>query len=154
MTKYIIRHDGDKALEKRARGMAITLALVAGLSGCASLISNSAYPVYIDSNVEGTNYRVLNWNGLEVKRGLTPGIAVLESGAGYFRKANYKVEFEAPGHVAMQYPLRSRLNGWYWGNFITLPGFLIDPATGAMWCLPGRLNAQLPEHPVYSLPAE
>lgn len=148
------RGDRARTAGRRRWMMVLAVAMAGGMTGCASLVSNSAYPVYLDSNVAGAEYVVRNQHGLEVKRGATPSIAVLESGAGYFERANYTVEFMAPGYLALSYPLRSRLNGWYWGNFITLPGFLIDSATGAMWRLPQRLTVQLPEEPVYLLPVE
>ena len=116
------------------------------LQGCASILSNSAYPVLIESNPAGAEFVIKNRNGIEVAHGQTPVSITLESGAGYFKKADYTVQFSKPGFQSQTYRLNSDINGWYWGNVINPIGMvLVDPATGAMWCLPLRLTASLPK---------
>jgi hypothetical protein len=116
------------------------------LQGCASVLSNSAYPVLIDSEPGGAEFVVKNLNGIEVAHGQTPATVTLESSAGYFKKAGYSVQFFKPGFQPQRYRLTSRINGWYWGNVLNPVGMLlIDPATGAMWQLPLRLFAALPK---------
>lgn len=113
------------------------------LTACASIVSNSAYPVAIDSWPSEAEYVVTNRNGVEVKRGQTPGIAILESGAGYFKKADYTVSFYKPGYREQFYRLASYTDDWYAGNILNIIGFFIDPATGAMWRMPDRVDAIL-----------
>lgn len=115
------------------------------LPGCASLVSNSAWPVFIDNSTGPANFVIKNRNNVEISRGKTPAIIILESGAGYFENANYIVHFSKPGYRKQGYRLVSNLNGWYWGNFANMIGFLIDPATGAMWRLPEQLIIWLPK---------
>ncbi|MDP1772701.1 MAG: hypothetical protein Q8L15_10490 [Methylobacter sp.] len=52
------------------------------LQGCASVLSNSAYPVLIDSEPGGAEFVIKNLNGIEVAHGQTPATVTLESGAG------------------------------------------------------------------------
>lgn len=117
------------------------------LSGCASLVSNSAWPVFIDNSSGPAEFVVKNNHDVEMARGKTPQIVILASGAGYFTRANYVVHFSKAGFQAQGYPLTSFLNGWYFGNFSNLLGFLIDPATGAMWRLNNELIVTLPQIP-------
>lgn len=125
------------------RFLLITILL---LQGCASVLSNSAYPVRIDSQPPGAAFVIKNQNGIDVAHGQTPATVILESGAGYFKQAEYTVRFFKPGYQAQSYRLGSRINGWYWGNVVNPVGLLlIDPATGAMWRLPLRLFAVLPK---------
>jgi hypothetical protein len=119
------------------------------LHGCASILSNSAYPVLIDSNPAGAEFVIKNRNGIEVAHGQTPATVILESGAGYFKRGSYTVRFNKTGFEPQYYNLVSRMNGWYWGNLLNPIGLvLVDPATGAMWRLPLRLTASLPKETV------
>ena len=120
------------------------------LQGCASILSNSAYPVLIESNPTGAEFVIKNSNGIEVALGQTPATVILESGAGYFKKADYTVQFFKPGFQSQTYRLKSYINGWYWGNVLNPIGMvLVDPATGAMWRLPLRLTASLPKETAF-----
>lgn len=116
---------------------AIALSFVGALlllSGCASIVSKSDWPVTISSSHPGVAFTVLNENGVAVANGATPTTITLSASDGYFDGADYRVE--TPGGVT---PLNSQLNGWYIGNIVFggLIGLLIvDPATGAMWRLP------------------
>jgi uncharacterized protein YceK len=123
----------------------IFIALLFGalLSGCASLLTNSAYPVAIESAPGGAQYVIRNRYGIEVKRGMTPEIVILESGAGYYRKAYYTVAFHKPGYRDQLYALPSNFNEWYIANILNIVGFFFDAATGAMWTLPQQINALL-----------
>lgn len=121
------------------------MALVFGalLSGCASLLTNSAYPVAIESSPGEAQYVIRNRDGIEVKRGTTPEIVILESGAGYYRKAYYTIAFHKPGYRDQLYALPSNFNAWYVANILNIVGFFFDAATGAMWTLPQQINALL-----------
>jgi hypothetical protein len=116
------------------------------LCGCASVFSNSAFPVYIETRPEKAGFVIKNRYGVEVSRGETPATIMLESGAGYFEGAAYTIRFSKPGHDDVYYSLFSRINGWYCTN-VNILGLLIDPATGAMWTLPQEVSAELPAAP-------
>ena len=115
------------------------------LPGCASLVSNSAWPVFIDNASGPAQFVIKNKNDVEMARGQTPDIIILDSGAGYFSNADYIVHFSKPGYRNQGYRLVSRFNGWYWGNLLNIVGFFVDPATGAMWRLPQQLIISLPK---------
>ena len=123
----------------------LVILMVCGLlTGCASLVSQSAWPVFIDNATGPAQFVITNHNNVEMARGQTPSIIILESGAGYFWKANYIVHFSKPGYRNQGYPLVSKLSAWYYGNLLNILGFFIDPATGAMWRLPEELIISLP----------
>jgi hypothetical protein len=116
------------------------------MSGCASIVSDSQYPVSISSSPEGANFEVRNRAGVVIHSGSTPSSVSLKSGAGYFKGEEYTITFRKEGFADKQTKLRSSLDGWYWGNIIFggLIGMLaVDPATGAMDKLPEDTAATL-----------
>lgn len=106
------------------------------LASCASIVSKSRYPVAISSVPTGADVVITDRDGKEVFKGVAPTSVVLKSGAGYFRRATYKLNFSKPGFDSKTLTLESDVNGWYFGNLLFggLIGMLIvDPATGAMY---------------------
>lgn len=125
---------------------------VVTLSGCASIISNSNYPVSIQSDAPDTRVVVRNSKGHEIYRGTAPTQLSLDAGSGYFGKAKYSVDFEKEGYLTTTQSLDASLDGWYFGN-ILLGGLigmlLVDPVTGAMWKLPDSKMGNLVMTPEY-----
>lgn len=124
----------------------IPAALSILMSGCASIVSDSQYPVSISSSPAGANFEVRNRAGVVLHSGSTPSSVSLKSGAGYFKGEEYTITFRKEGFADQQTKLNSSLDGWYWGNIIFggLIGMLaIDPATGAMYKLPEDTAATL-----------
>ncbi len=119
--------------------LSAVVATAVGISGCASIISDSSYPVTINSSPDGASFRIVNTkNGMDVMKGETPATISLGSSSGYFSRATYSVEFDKPGYNSQSFVLESSIDGWYFGNILLggLIGMLIvDPATGAMWKL-------------------
>lgn len=117
------------------------------LSGCATIVSDSKYPVNISSAPEGASFTVQNRAGQTIHTGTTPSTVTLKSGAGYFKGETYSIVFHKDGFADQKVALNTSLNGWYWGNIIFggLIGMLaVDPATGAMYRLPANAQATLP----------
>lgn len=115
-------------------------------SGCATIVSDSSYPVTIKSIPAGASFKVTNSSGLVIHSGTTPSTVTLKSGAGYFKSASYILSFEKDGYIGNSFELESTMDGWYIGNLVFggLIGFLIvDPATGAMWKLPNNHSTSL-----------
>jgi uncharacterized protein YceK len=115
-------------------------------SGCASIVSQSSWPVNIKSTPDQAKFTIINEKGDTVNKGTTPSTVILNSGAGYFDGQTYYVKFSHEGYKDSFAVLNTELNGWYWGNFLFggLTGLLIiDPATGAMWKLPESINQDL-----------
>lgn len=123
--------------------------LVAGMvfaSGCASILSDSDYPVTIKSNPPGANFTVTDEAGLDVHSGVTPDTINLAASDGFFSSANYIIKYQMAGYREQSFELRPGMDGWYIGNimFGGLIGILVvDPATGAMWKLPEIANVNL-----------
>ena len=110
-----------------------------GLAGCASIVSDSKPEVGIYSTPTAVKYEIVNSRGMVVARGVTPGRVLLESGRGYFKGEDYNVTFRKEGHQDSTVPLKTTVNGWYWGNILFggLIGMrIVDPLTGAMYTLP------------------
>lgn len=114
-------------------------------SGCASIVSDSKPEVGIYSAPSEAKYSVVNSKGMIVATGVTPGRVLLESGRGYFKGEDYKVTFRKEGYGDSTVPLKTSVNGWYWGNILFggLIGMLIvDPLTGAMYTLPDDVTGK------------
>lgn len=119
-------------------GVLVLLLIVSlvALTGCASIVSDSKYPVSLSSDPSGAKVTVIDSNNRVIFSGTTPTSVVLEAGAGFFTKASYTITFEKEGYESSIYTLTSSLDGWYWGNLLVgglLGMVIIDPLTGAMW---------------------
>jgi hypothetical protein len=132
---------------KTTTNVMIALLAMVSLSGCASIVSKSIYPVNISSQPDGADVTVVNKSGQTVFRGKTPTVVSLKAGAGYFQGQDYTVTFEKAGHVSYKAQIKRGIDMWYvGGNFVFggLIGWLIvDPATGAMWTLDENVHADL-----------
>ena len=120
--------------------------LVSVLSGCSSIVSKSDYAVAISSSPESANFTVTDKQGRQIHSGLTPETITLSSSSGYFSAASYTIKFTKEGYPDKVFTLRSDLDGWYIGNIVFggLIGMLVvDPATGAMYRLPERIDVSL-----------
>ena len=105
------------------------------VTGCASIVSDSKYPVAVTSSPSGAAYEIFNESGVSVRSGVTPDEVTLRAGAGYFDGEKYTVTYRKDGYTSSTQTLESGIDGWYWGNIVIggLIGMLIvDPATGAM----------------------
>jgi hypothetical protein len=131
---------------KAGRALLAGIATIA-LCGCATIVSDSQYPVNFHSAPEGASFTVTNRAGQTIHTGTTPATVSLKSGAGYFKGEAYTVVFHKDGFADQKVELNADLDGWYWGNIIFggLIGMLaVDPATGAMYRLPESARATLP----------
>ena len=118
------------------------------LSGCASIISKSSYPVTISSSASQAYFVVTDKTGKAVHSGQTPATVTLKSGAGYFSSASYTVTMKKIGFEDKVISIESSMDGWYIANILFggLIGMLaVDPATGAMWKLPETADGSLDE---------
>ena len=116
------------------------------LSGCASILSDSTYPVTFDSNPSGAEVTIRDESGAPVYKGRTPTTLTLSASDGFFDAASYTIEATLPGHNPARATLNAKLDGWYIGNILfggLLGILIIDPATGAMWRLDGRVTVNL-----------
>lgn len=124
----------------------LVLATGWALAGCATIVSDSKYPVVIASTPSGASFVLRDDEGAELFSGTTPETILLESGSGYFGKAQYEVTFTLAGHQETKARVGVSMDGWYFGNVLLggLIGFLIvDPLTGAMWKLEDRVLTTL-----------
>ncbi len=116
------------------------------MSGCASMVSQTSWPVAVTSNPAGAAFTITNKKGEKVHTGITPSTVQLISRAGYFEGETYTLHFIRAGYskAGIQEKtatLSTSLNHWYWANLLWGPlapiGFLaVDPETGAMFKLP------------------
>jgi hypothetical protein len=105
------------------------------LTSCASIVSDSTYPVTITSSPENLPIKIENEKGQVLHTGQTPMTVTLKAGDGWFSGATYYAVGPKGGKVMID----SGVDGWYWGNLLFggVIGFLIvDPNTGAMYDLP------------------
>jgi hypothetical protein len=130
---------------------ALCAGTMALMSGCASIVSKSEWPVTITSDPSGALVTVKNNQGMEIHKATTPTTVVLKASAGYFAAAKYTLSFEKPGYGDSVAFLDARINPWYMGNLLFFGGdffigmLVIDPATGAMWKLDDMMMGSLSE---------
>ena len=108
------------------------------MTGCASIVSKSSWPITINSSPSEAKISIKDKKGIEIYTGNTPATLKLKSGAGFFSKARYQVTFEKVGYDKKVVPVEFKLNGWYFGNIIfggPIGLLIVDPATGAMFKL-------------------
>jgi len=107
------------------------------MTGCASIVSKSNWPVSFKSDPPGAEVVVTDNMGNEVDRGTTPVIFTLKSSDGFFSGATYYAEFKLNDYQVSKKGIHADVNGWYFGNifFGGFIGLLVDPMTGAMWKL-------------------
>ena len=131
---------------------AMVALLFAGITaGCATIVSDSSYPIAVNSSPEGAYFTVTNRDGVEVNRGTTPMTVELKAGGGYFKGQTYTIVLSKDGFEDQTVSVRSTMDGWYWGNILIggLIGMLIiDPATGAMYKLPEAVAVNMDGTPV------
>lgn len=119
------------------------------LCGCASIISDSKYPVAVSSEPSEAIFKVVDSRGMTIFQGKTPTVISLKSGDGYFKKSKYQVIFEKSGYSPKTLYIESSFDSWYIGNclfggFDFFIGFLvIDPLTGAMWKIDENMYVEL-----------
>ena len=116
------------------------------MTGCASIVSDSNYPVSISSTPPNASFIIKDKDDLEIHSGETPATVTLKSGDGYFSSASYTLIFQKEGFEDKEIIITGKMDGWYLGNIILggLIGMLIvDPITGAMWKLPEDQNIDL-----------
>lgn len=119
---------------------------VLALSGCASIVSKSNYPVRIDSTPPGAFVTIKDNSGRVIQQATTPLVVTLDASDGFFSNARYQFLFEKEGYNSTLQMLSAKIDGWYVGNIVFggLIGLLIvDPATGAMWKLPSEVHGYM-----------
>jgi hypothetical protein len=140
---------------KKLWGILFLVTVVVVLTGCATLFSQSTYPVSITSNPEKAKITITNMQNVVIYQGVAPAVVNLTAGDGFFKAASYIVTFSKPGYDDSIYNLKSNLDGWFWGNLLLggVVGMLIvDPATGAMWKLDPHVSVNMiPQNSVSSL---
>lgn len=126
--------------------MITIIILVAIMTGCASLVSKTSYPVSFNSDPSGSKLVITDSMGKEIYAGMTPAVVELKGKDGFFSGASYTITMSKEGYDEKSILISSKIDGWYWGNILFggLIGMLIiDPMTGAMWALPEESNATL-----------
>ncbi len=124
---------------------AVALTSVFLASGCASIVSDSSYPVAIQSSQANVNFTVKDENNRVIHSGQTPVTLSLNAGDSYFSKANYTIEYKYKGQLRT-FALTPSLDGWYIGNILIggpIGLLIIDPLTGAMYKLPETVDLDM-----------
>lgn len=113
---------------------------------CASIVSKSNWPFYVESDPVGATVTIENRKGKEVFKGKTPTVVHLKSGAGFFAKESYVIHYSRPGYEDKKVNVECKLNGWYFGNIVfggAIGLLIVDPATGAMYKLDGKGRSEV-----------
>jgi hypothetical protein len=116
------------------------------VSGCASIVSKSNWPVNVSTTPEDAEVEIVNQKGDVVHKAKAPFTVDLKSGVGYFDGEKYTLKCSAPGYNDTTSVLDTTINGWYFGNILfggLIGLFIVDPATGAMYRLPPAAHVDL-----------
>ncbi len=128
-------------LKTTAAGLAVIV-----LTGCASIVNKSVFPVTINSDPSGSAILIKDEKGTEIFAGTTPTTVTLDAGETYFHAKTYRITFSKAGYASHQEIVSAQLSGWYIGNAL-FGGFIgwliVDPITGKMWKLPTHVSADL-----------
>ncbi len=118
---------------------------VLALTGCASIVSKSNWPVNFKSNPPGAEVVIKDNMGNEIDRGTTPTTFTLKSSDSFFSGATYYADFNLDGYQDCKKGIHADLNGWFWGNFAFggIFGMLIDGGTGTMYKLAPQCTVDL-----------
>lgn len=118
---------------------------VLALTGCASIVSKSTWPVSFKSNPPGAEVVIKDNLGNEIDRGTTPTTFALKSSDSFFSGATYYADFKLNDYQDCKKGIHADVNGWFFGN-IVFGGFIgmgIDGATGAMYKLQPQCTVDL-----------
>lgn len=119
------------------------------LSSCATIVSDSDYPVSIQSFPSDTEFMIKDEDQNIVHSGRTPNVTTLKAGDDYFSKAHYTIEY-VNEDKKVQKMVTPEIDNWYWGNILfggVIGLFIVDPITGAMYKLPEKVTADV--HSLY-----
>ena len=129
--------------------LVVTVSLVM-TQGCASIVSDSKYPVTIKSSPEGAHVVISSQHQEKMQSGVTPMTVTLPTKCDkcrFYGGEDYTVTFNKEGYNTHTVQLTRNVDGWYiLGNIVFggLVGWLIvDPATGAMWKLDESVTGSL-----------
>lgn len=116
---------------------AVLIGLVAGMSGCASIMSGTTQSLLINSNPSGATVEV---DGLQAR---TPAKLELKR-----NQASHSVRIKKEGFETAQLSIGRQFNPWVAGNLFWGYGFpigvLVDLVTGGAWDLENdSLNVSL-----------
>lgn len=126
------------------------LAAAVILQSCATIVSDSDYPVIVGSSPQEASYQIYNEDGILVTNGMTPNTVRLEAGAGYFDGETYTIKLKKEGYEDQTFILNTKLDPWYVGNLLIggwLGGLIVDPLTGAMFKIPNQVQIPLNAKP-------
>lgn len=130
----------------------LALILLIFSTGCATIVSKSSYPIYLNTQPVTTKVTIKDKNGFTVFQEYTPASVKLPASSSFFKKASYIATFEAEGYEPLYMEINGEIDKWYvWGNLLLLPpgwilGWLIiDPATGSMYKIPLKYVNELME---------
>jgi len=115
-------------------------------NACATIVSDSSYPLSINSNPPMANIDVTNTKGVKVFQGQTPATVKLDASDGYLSAAEYNIKITKPGYQDYSERIEAEIDPWYAGNLIFggIIGIIVDPLTGAMFEIDeSAINANL-----------
>jgi uncharacterized protein YceK len=112
----------------------ITIAAIALLSGCSTVMTERVQPVSIDS-ANPVEFAVANRAGKRVAAGTTPAVLRLDSAVGAFKCERYTITTGERHKV-----VDTGISGWFWLGAVLIDGGIIDMIGGRMCTLPGKVT--------------
>src|SRR3989338_9409928 len=105
-------------MSKLKATVSLVMVMCFSVSGCASIVSKSQYPITINSHPDDATIFIKDEKEKQIYKGKTPTTITLPSGEGYFHGKSYTVEFSKEGYETQTAFIKSSMDGWYIGNIL------------------------------------
>lgn len=120
--------------------LATASALVAALTGCATVVGEPEQTLTFTSSPSKAGLTITDERGKEIFYGETPATVTLQKSDGsYFGGKTYRIAFAKPGFDSHEVTISAKPNGWFIGGNILVGGIIgwlvVDPWSGNMYTL-------------------
>ena len=110
--------------------------IIMAMTGCATIVSKTEYPVTISTNAPNAHVTVRNsTNGLILANGKAPVTVTLKTSKGFFEPATYMCDVYDGKKKKQTRVIETKFNKWFLGNFVIggIIGMGVDGLSGACY---------------------
>jgi hypothetical protein len=129
--------------------------MVMTITGCATIVSKTEYPVTISTNAPNAHVTVRNsMNGLILANGKAPVTVTLKTSKGFFEPATYMCDVYDEKKKKQTRVIETQFNKWFLGNFVIggIIGMGVDGLSGACYKFDESIYIHYSEHEPYPEP--
>ena len=122
---------------------------VVSMTGCATIVSKTEYPVTISTNAPNAHVTVRNsTTGMVIVNGKAPVTVTLKTSKGFFEPATYQCDVYDEKKKKQTRVIETQFNKWFLGNFVIggIIGMGVDGLSGACYKFDDVLYIHYSEH--------